>query len=63
MKGGWSDGQCHRAKGDGVGRVDEEWSEGWRLTGGCLTQPSGEDEMGVIAGEDASPGHTKNPSR
>ena len=50
-------------KGDGVGRVDEEQSEGWRLTGGCLTQLSDEDEMGVTAGEDASPGRTRNPSR
>ena len=47
----------------GVGRVDEERSEGWRLTGGCLTQPPGEGEVWVVAREDGSPGRTGDLSR
>ena len=37
--------------------------KGGGLTGGYLTQPSGGDEVGVAAGEDASLGRTRNPSR
>ena len=43
-------------------RMRVRWSGGGSADG-CLTQPSGGDEVGATVGEAVLPGRTRNPSR